>query len=335
MTQEPHPFARFIKILGRGRTLSRSLSLEEAEEAMGMVLRGEVLPEQLGAFLMLLRVKEESPEEIAGFVRAARALLPAPPGDFKVDVDWSSYAGKKRQLPWFLLSALLLARNGWRVFMHGMENHTAGRLYTSAALAELGLPVASSFEEAAAQLRAANFSYLPLEALSPEVARLFGLRPIFGLRSPAHTFARMINPFGASCMLMGIFHPGYMAIHQGAAVHLGQPHMAVFRGEGGEIERRPNKPCEVQSVHDGVLGSETWPPIVPEPHQGADVEMDLDRLGALWRGDIEDDYARAAVTGTLAIALAALGAASGSDDAQAKAEAMWQARDRGNLLKAA
>jgi len=37
-----------------------------------MILRGEVLREQVGAFLMLLRVKEESPEEIAGFVRAVR-----------------------------------------------------------------------------------------------------------------------------------------------------------------------------------------------------------------------------------------------------------------------
>ena len=61
MPYTPHPFARFIAILGRGRNLSRALTLEEAEEAMTMILEGHVLPEQLGAFLMLLRVKEESP----------------------------------------------------------------------------------------------------------------------------------------------------------------------------------------------------------------------------------------------------------------------------------
>ena len=59
MMREPHPFARFINILGRGKSLTRSLTVEEAEEAMAMILAGEVLPEQLGAFLMLLRVKEE------------------------------------------------------------------------------------------------------------------------------------------------------------------------------------------------------------------------------------------------------------------------------------
>ena len=90
---------------------------------------------------MLLRVKEESPAEIAGFVRAARAATRPPANAPKVDVDWSSYAGKGRQLPWFILSALILSRNGWRVFMHGAEAHTEGRLYTGAALRALGIPV--------------------------------------------------------------------------------------------------------------------------------------------------------------------------------------------------
>ncbi len=125
---QPHPFARFVRILGRGKSFTRSLTLDEAEEAMTMILAGEVLPEQLGAFLMLLRLKEESAEEIAGFARAARKTFAHAP--VAVDVDWPSYAGKSRQLPWFILSALVLARNGWRVFMHSFDGHTAGRLYT-------------------------------------------------------------------------------------------------------------------------------------------------------------------------------------------------------------
>jgi anthranilate phosphoribosyltransferase len=110
MKREPHPFARFINILGRGKTLTRSLTIEEAEEAMAMILADETLPEQLGAFLMLLRVKEESPAEIAGFVHAARAAITKPAGAPRIDLDWSSYAGKGRQLPWFILSAQILAR---------------------------------------------------------------------------------------------------------------------------------------------------------------------------------------------------------------------------------
>ena len=127
MMRAPHPFAPFVRILGRGKSLTRSLTEAEAEEAMAMILNGDALPEQIGAFLMLLRLKEESPEEIAGFVRAARQRMKIPADAPRVDLDWSSYAGKKRQLPWFLLAALCLAQSGRTIFMHGFDGHTAGR----------------------------------------------------------------------------------------------------------------------------------------------------------------------------------------------------------------
>jgi len=333
MVREPHPFARFISILGRGKSKTRSLTLEESELAMRMLLAGEILPEQISAFLMLLRVKEESPEEIAGFVRAVRAPLKMP--RVSVDVDWPSYAGKRRQLPWFLLAALVLARSGRRVLMHGVAGHTEGRIYTRDALVHLGVPVAHDLDDAARQVERAGFAYLPLERMSPRLAKLFELKSILGLRSPVHTLARLLNPFDAPCSVQAVFHPGYLAIHRDAALLLGQKHMAVFRGEGGEVERRPNKPCEVITLREGVIHEETWPPTIADPRLAADENMDIGRLGALWRGEITDTYAEAAVTGTLAIVLKALGEASDGEGAQARAESLWQARDRGRLMAAA
>jgi anthranilate phosphoribosyltransferase len=329
----PHPFARFIAILGRGRNLSRALTVEEAEEAMAMILRGDVLPEQLGAFLMLLRMKEEGPAELAGFVRAVRKTLPAPePG--LVDVDWTSYAGKKRQLPWFLLAALCLAQSGRKVFMHGFDGHTAGRLYTGEVLAALGLPTAPDFAAATRQLKQNGFAYMDLAAISPPLARMMGFKPILGLRSPVHTLARMINPFAAPCLLQGIFHPNYMATHRDAALLLGEPNMVVFRGEGGEIERRPGKPCETLGVADGVAVEERWPPLMEEPRQLPDESMEVTRLLAVWRGEAEEPYAEAAITGTLAIALRAMGLAPDIKMAQSRAETLWRGRDPGRLLAA-
>jgi anthranilate phosphoribosyltransferase len=333
MPYTPHPFARFIAILGRGRNLSRALTVEEAEEAMGLILAGDVLPEQLGAFLMLLRVKEESPPELAGFVRAARKTFdPALLGG--ADVDWSSYAGKKRQLPWFLLAALCLARSGRKVFMHGFDGHTAGRLYTGAVLRELGLPPADSLGQAAAQLKARNFAYVDLAAISPPLARMMSFKKILGLRSPVHTLARMLNPFGAPCLLQGIFHPNYMVTHRDAAEILGERNMVVFRGEGGEIERRPGKPLETLGLRDGAPFEERWPPIMEEPRQLPDEQMDPTRLIAVWRGETQDDYADAAITGTLALALKCMGAAADQDQAQALALDLWRGRDRARLAEA-
>ena len=63
--------------------------------------------------------------------------------------------------------------------------------------------------------------------------------------------------------------------------------------------------------------------------------MDLGRLAALWRGEITDEYGEAAIWGTLAIALKALGHAASQEDAQIVAENMWAQRDRASLDAAA
>ena len=334
--QKQHPFSKFIAILARGKTKTRPLTLEEAEESMGMILRGEAEREQIGAFLMLLRLKEETPEEIAGFTLGTRTVFDLPADMPHVDLDWSSYAGKRIQLPWFILSALAMAGAGYRVFMHGTDGHTPGRVYTQETLEKLGVPIAPTLTEAAADLRKYNFAYSPLEALSPILRELIQLRPILGLRSPVHSFARMLNPFNADMMMQGIFHRGFMDVHSGAAIILNQKHMAVFRGEGGEIERRPNKPTVVETTHGtGPAVQETWPALVPDPHQPKDLEMDTSELATVWSGETTNTYGEAAITGSMAIALKTMGKADSVEAAQALAEDIWANRDKANIYKAA
>ena len=154
-----HPFAQYVRILGKGKTSSRSLSFDEARDAMGMILRGEVLDVQLGAFLMLLRVKEESPEELAGFVAAARDFMQAPQ-DISVDLDWSSYAGKRKHYPWFLFAIKLLVANGVRVFMHGASGHTVNRLYTESLLPVLNIAACHNWDEVRESMDNSGFAYL-------------------------------------------------------------------------------------------------------------------------------------------------------------------------------
>ena len=329
--QQEHPFAPYIRILARGKTKTRDLTQQEAKDSMAMVLAGEVTAEQLGAFLMLQRLKEESAEEIAGFVQASQESFTLPEGAPHVDLDWSSYAGKRKQLPWFLLSALVLVKSGVRIFMHGTEGHTSGRLYTRDILDQIGFPMTSSLEEAGKAIETSGFAYLPLEYLSPVFHDIINLKHILGLRSPIHTVARMMNPFKADTVLQGIFHPTFMPKHQMAAKLLGQPNLSVFRGEGGEIEVRPNKAFEVLACHDGELESEKWPRLANDSRQEVDEELDPARLKAVWSGAIVDDYADAATTGTLAVALKTMGKATTIDEALAMAQNMWQARDKANF----
>jgi len=329
MKQELHPFAKFIAILARGKTKTRALTLAESQEAMEMILRGEALPEQIGAFLMLMRLKEETGVEIAGFTLGARSTFNLPNKLPKVDVDWSSYAGKRRQLPWYVLSVLLLAQNGIKVFMHGTSGHTAGRVYTQEVLEGLGVPIANSLEMAASEIEKTNFTYAPLEVLSPKLYEMIEMRPILGLRSPVHSFSRMLNPFNAKTMMQGIFHRGFADIHIEAANLLNQPQMSVYRGEGGEIERRPNKPCLVHSTKGAEKAtSENWPVLLSDTRQEIDEEMNVDNVAKFWRGEFESSYGVAAVTGSLAIALKSMGKTDSVDNAQQMANAMWNNRNK-------
>jgi anthranilate phosphoribosyltransferase len=333
--QEPtveHAFAAFVRILGKGKSGSRSLSRAEAQQAFAMILRGEAQPVQVGAFLMLLRVKEETGAELAGFVEACRAQMTAPPA-LAVDLDWASYAGKKHQHPWYILAMLLLVQAGYRIFIHGADGHTAGRLYTEQALRELALPVAGSWAEVETQLDTLGMSYLPLRAFCPGLHELVHLRPLLGLRSPVNTLTRMLNPLGAPCSIQSIFHPAYASLHQQADRLLGQPRALVFKGDSGEVEIKPTADTRLYLLEGDQQTELTLDRRLDQ--RVADVSSPaVAPLRALWHGSLEDDYATEAVLGTTAVALLLLDPRLDIAAARNRASTLWQARDRGRLARA-
>ena len=324
-----HPFAQYVRILGKGKKGSRSLTEGEAYDAMRMIMAGQVEDVQLGAFLMLLRVKEESPEELLGFVKAVRESL-KPEQSIAVDLDWSSYAGKRRHLPWYLFSIFLLAESGHRVFVHGASGHTIDRIYTEDVLRELGMGVADSWDDCSEQLSQHNFTYFPLAKLCPTLHRIIELRNIMGLRSPVHTLSRLLNPCDAEAVIQGIFHPGYRPVHQLAAQALGYTKVDVIKGEAGEIERNPDIECLVQSVRQGELSDEIWQSMFSKRHV-KEAELDLAAFTAVWSGKKQHEYGEAAVVGTTAIALKLLGKADNQETATNIALDLWAQRNKSLL----
>ncbi len=326
---EEHPFAPFVRILGKGKTGTRSLTRDEAREAFGMILRGDVEELQLGAFLMLLRVKEESAEELAGFVDACRAHLPdianAPPPQ----LDWPSYAGKKAQQPWYLLSALLLAENGISVLMHGSGGHTAQRLYTGQCMSLLGVPDSGNLQNAVHHSQQHGIAWLPLNNLLPGLERIIQLKHLLGLRSPVNTLTRMLNPAGAPYSLQSIFHPAYAVLHQEADRMLGQQHALVFKGDGGEVEIKPQADTRYSLLRGDHISTGQWsrrledrPPVV---------ELSAEQLLLLWRGQVPDTYGELAIIETTAIALFLTERAGTEEEARELASNYWQQRNRDRL----
>lgn len=325
-TEMSDAFKEFIRIIGRGPNLSRSLSEEEAEQAMGLILSGQSDPVQLGAFLVVLRFRSESPEELAGFVTAARKASKLSDG-LSADLDWPSYADRHKQLPYFVLSALLLAQNGVRVCMHGLDGE--GPATTPKALAALGIEGATDADEASAQLTARNFTYMPLKQFCPELQALFDLRPTLGVRTPANSLARQLNPSLANAQVLGVFHPTYIEPHIKTAELLGQQATAIYKGGGGEAQRNPDKSCSVSGKFGDELVDEKWPALSSDqryPWRAEELEPSV--LPSLWRGEIEAPAPAAAVIASAAIALRALGKAGSTDEADGLAAEFWEGRDK-------
>jgi anthranilate phosphoribosyltransferase len=327
---DEHPFAPYVRILGKGKSGSRSLSLEEAEAAFTMILQERVEPLQLGAFLMLLRVKEETPDELAGFVRACRAAMQAPPPALRADLDWSSYAGKKHQHPWYILTMLLLSGAGYRVFVHGCEGHTPGRLYTEDAMRQLGLPVAAHWHEVEGQLASDRLSYLPLRNFCLPLHGIMQLRPLLGLRSPVNTLTRMLNPIQAPCSIQSIFHPAYATLHQATDRIMDQPRAVVFKGDSGEVEIKPQADTTLHLLTDGREQTLSLHRS-REQRPAAVAQAAVKPLQDLWRGVARDDYGLEATLATTAVALLLLQPGTSAEAARENALTLWHERDTRKL----
>ncbi|WIT12006.1 DNA-binding protein YbiB [Paucibacter sediminis] len=201
-------YAPLIKEIGRGTRGARDLDAEQAEVLFGRILDGRVPELELGAILMSLRIKGESADELRGFERAMQARtahleVPASPRC----VVLPTFNGARKQANLFPLVALLLARAGVPVLIHGRHDFDS-RESPFELLAALGLTLARDVREASAQLRERRIACLPLQALNPGLDALMALRPRLGVRNSGHSVAKLLDPApGRSVRVVAVTHP--------------------------------------------------------------------------------------------------------------------------------
>jgi anthranilate phosphoribosyltransferase len=246
--------ARYIKEIGRGKNAAGDLSREDARSLFSAMLGGVVADLQLGAILIALRVKGESLEELAGFAAACEASynhLPAP-DDGSIPIVIPSYNGA-RHLPNLVpLLALLLARSGIPVFIHGVTRDP-GRVATREVFDALGIPASMSAREAHARLATSHIAFMPIEVLAPEIASILALRSVLGVRNSTHTLAKMLQPFaGAALRIVSVTHPEYLVRmrdyftkHDTAAL--------LLRGAEGEAVAHPRREPGIEWAFEGSV----------------------------------------------------------------------------------
>lgn len=201
-----------IKEIGRGCEGAKDLSTDEAYRLYGAMLDGGVPELELGAILMALRMKTESPGEVVGFhfALAERVYKLARPSGELRPIVLPSYNGARHQPNLLPLLALELRRFGIPVLVHGtLEGH--GRVASAYIFRELGILPSATLGQAERALQEEGIVFVPTAALSPGLATLISLRNRLGLRSSAHSLAKLIDPFdGNGIRIVSVSHPAYM-----------------------------------------------------------------------------------------------------------------------------
>ncbi|QCU90230.1 glycosyl transferase family protein [Thiomicrorhabdus sediminis] len=335
MSQD-HPFSEYLRILGKGPKSRRALTTEEAEQALAMVLAGKVTDKQLGAFLLLMRANGETPAELIGFVKGARNALGIDTDSAKtglIDLDWSSYAGKWRYPPYYLLAIKLLVQNGFKICLHGDEGQFANRHYSQAFIESLGGYIATSREDAKQRIAQGELVYLPLSVFGEEFKALLHLKEELGVRTVFNTVVKLLNPLNARCAVQGIFHKGVENLHHCAAATAGIDRNMVFKGEGGEAEIRPDALSNLffsdfTKPTDNPANSEIEKVAFKaiSERQRRPQEWHTSHIVHLWDGAVEDDYGVSAVIASAASALMLIKHLS-IEAALAEATLYWQQRN--------
>ncbi|WP_414450960.1 DNA-binding protein YbiB [Burkholderia sp. 22PA0099] len=254
---EPFPCARFIKEIGRGPHGARALSTDDTFALYQAMLDGRVSDVELGAVLIAYRLKGESAEELAAMLAAAHASfapLAVQSGAFR-PVSIPSYNGARKQPNLVPLLALLLAREGVPVLVHGVSVDP-GRVTSAEIFAELAMPAAATPAEAERDLAERRTAFMPLEALAPKLARLLDLRRVLGVRNSTHTLVKLLQPFAPlGLRLVNYTHPPY----RDSLAQLFREHpdaaaggALLARGTEGEAVADTRRQVQVDWLHDGV-----------------------------------------------------------------------------------
>lgn len=222
--------AQYIKEIGRGKQGARPLRREQAADLFAQVLDGTVTDLEVGAFCVAMRIKSETTEEMAGFLDATAARLNHVPAGGRPLVVLPSYNGARKLPVLTPLLALLVARRGLPVLVHGTDTESS-RVFVPHVLQAMGIQALPAVRAIAN----GEAAYLPTELLCPGLKRLLDVRRAIGVRNSAHSLVKLMNPCAGPAVLVSSYtHPEY-AVSMGAVFELMGATALLLRGTEGEV----------------------------------------------------------------------------------------------------
>ena len=261
----------------------QNLAAVEAEAVMEQIMAGEATPAQIGGFLIALRLKGETVEEVTGFARAMRrnAISVRPRRSLLVDTCGTGGDGTGT----FNISttaAFVVAGAGLAVAKHGNRS-VSSKCGSADVLRALGVRLELSPEEVAACIDEIGFGFLYAPLLHPAMKHAIGPRREMGVRTVFNILGPLTNPAGAQAQVLGVYDGALTDMMARVLGSLGSQAAFVVHGADGLDELSTTGPNQVARLRDGEVHTFTLDPL----------ELGLPRatLSDLQGGDAEENAA--------------------------------------------
>ncbi|MBA4070511.1 MAG: anthranilate phosphoribosyltransferase [Gemmatimonas sp.] len=267
------PLHAAIRRLAAGEPLTR----DEAAGAFGCIMRGEGTEVQVSALLMGLRVKGETPEELAGAataLREAMTVLPADAPEQLVDTCGTG-GGAVTTFNISTAAALLAAGTGVRVAKHGNRSFTS-RSGSADVLEALGVRIDIPVERMGDVLNGAGIVFMFAPTMHPAMRHVGPVRRELAIQTVMNLVGPLANPARAGRQVIGVADARRLGLLGGALQALGTTHSLIVHGEPGLDEISPLGSTKVLELVDGEARSWT---LEPQRH-GVPSVAESDLIGA-------------------------------------------------------
>jgi len=293
------------------------LSRGESRDVMNTIMSGEATPAQIGGFLVALRAKGETAEEIAGCAEAMRehVLRVHPKRDDLVDTAGTGGDGANT----FNIStaaALVAAAAGSGVAKHG-NRAVSSKSGSADVLEALGFNLDQPADRVARSIDELGFAFLFAQAHHPAMKHAAPVRRELATRTVFNVLGPLTNPAGARAQVVGVYAPGIARTVAEALVQLDARRAYVVHGADGIDELSPAGPNLVCEVVDGAVREYELDPkdlgiprCDPSDLRGGDPETNARALRDVIDGIDETSGHRSAVLLNAAGAIAAAGHAA-------------------------
>lgn len=268
-----------------------SLTEDEAAAAMVSIMSGEATPAQIGAFLVALRMKGETVDEIAGMARVMRQHARRVEFEGAL-LDTCGTGGDERGT--FNVStaaAFVAAAAGARVAKHGNRAMTS-RCGSADVLEALGANIDLGPEQVRQCIEEVGVGFMFAQAFHPAMKYAAGPRRELGIRTVFNILGPLCNPAGADRQVLGVADPVVAEKLVHALQRLGSKHALVVHGQDGVDEVSVSAPTTIFELRDGrvfhdtLLPSEAGVSTHPiEELRGGSPEENAARLRAVLAGE--------------------------------------------------